>query len=86
MAESAPVRHQPWRPSVIPAVIIVVAAGSLVLFWRKCHSGAAVTRMDAFRARMRIIFLALAVCSLCAKAIVHTYRHFNPPAAPVIGP
>jgi uncharacterized membrane protein len=71
---------------VILAVIFVVAAGSLVLVWRKCHSDGAITRMEAFRARMRIIFLALAVCSLCAKAVVHTYRHFNPPAAPVIGP
>jgi len=71
---------------VIPAVIIVVAAGALVLAWRNCHGDGAITRMEAFRARMRIIFLALALCSLCAKAVVHTYRHFNPPAAPVIGP
>ena len=71
---------------MIPAAIIVVAVVWLLFFWRKCHRGGAVTRMEAFRARMKIIFLALAVCSLCTKAVVHTYRHFNPPAAPVIGP
>jgi len=71
---------------VIQAVIVAVAVVSLVFFWRKCHRGGAITGIEAFRAKMKIIFLALAVCSLCTKAIVHTYRHFNPPAAPVIGP
>lgn len=32
------------------------------------------------------ILLILCVCGLCSKAILHTYRHFNPPPAPIIGP
>jgi hypothetical protein len=32
------------------------------------------------------IVFVLALCSLCSKAILHTYRHFNPPPAILIGP
>jgi hypothetical protein len=71
---------------VILAGIFVVAAGSLVLVWRKCHRGGAATRIEACWARVKIILLALAVCSLCSKAAIHTYRHFNPPPPPIIGP
>jgi len=35
---------------------------------------------------MKIIVLVLVMCSLCSKVVVHTYRHFNPPPAPIIGP
>ena len=35
--------------------------------------------------RMKIVLLILSVCVLCSKAVVHTYRHFNP-APPIIGP
>jgi len=35
---------------------------------------------------IRNIVLVICVCSLCSKAVVHTYRHFNPPPAPIIGP
>ena len=85
MAEDAPVRHQAWCLSVLLAMIFAVAAGALVLFWRKCHRGGAITGTGAFRAGVKII-LALAVCSLCSKAVVHTCRHFNPPPPPIIGP
>jgi hypothetical protein len=86
MAEDVPVRHQVWCLSVLQAVIAAMAAVSLVLFWRKCHRGGAATRIEGFWARVEIIILALAVCSLCSKAVVHTYRHFNPPPPPIIGP
>jgi hypothetical protein len=71
---------------VIQAVIVAVAAVSLVFFRRKCRRGDTITGIETFRARMKIVFLALAVCSLCSKAVVHTYRHFNPPPPPIIGP
>ena len=32
------------------------------------------------------IGLILCICLLCTKVIVHTYRHFHPPAAVIIGP
>ena len=32
------------------------------------------------------ILLILGVCSLCSKAVVHTWRHFNPPPPPIVGP
>ena len=44
------------------------------------------TRLEAFSIRMKIVFLVLAVCGLCSKAVAHTYRHFNPPPPPIIGP
>jgi hypothetical protein len=44
------------------------------------------TRLEAFWTRTKTILLILAVCSLCSKAIVHTYRHFNPPPPPIVGP
>jgi hypothetical protein len=30
--------------------------------------------------------LVLCVCSLCSKAVVHTYRHFHPTQTEVVGP
>jgi hypothetical protein len=44
------------------------------------------TRLEAFWTRMKTILLILAVCGLCSKAIVHAWRHFNPPPPPIIGP
>jgi hypothetical protein len=35
---------------------------------------------------IKTLFLVLGVCSLCSKAAIHTYRHFQPPAPVVIGP
>jgi hypothetical protein len=32
-----------------------------------------------------VIFI-LCVFGVCSKAVVHTYRHFYPPAAAIIGP
>jgi Co/Zn/Cd efflux system component len=71
---------------VIQAVIIAVAVLSLALCWRNRHRDAGMTRLEALRTRMKIIFLALVVCGLCSKAVVHTYRHFNPPPPPIVGP
>ena len=71
---------------MIQAVIVAVAAVSLVFFRRKYRRGGTITGIEAFRARMKIVFLALAVCSLCSKVVVHTYRHFNPLPPPIIGP
>ena len=44
------------------------------------------TRLGAFWTRMKTILLILGVCRLCSKAIVHTWRHFNPPPPPIVGP
>ncbi|KRQ93220.1 hypothetical protein CQ10_35730 [Bradyrhizobium valentinum] len=71
---------------MIQASIIAVAVLSLALCWRNRHRDAGITRNEAIRRKMKIIFLALAVCSLCSMAVVHTYRHFNPPPPPIIGP
>jgi hypothetical protein len=71
---------------VIQAVIIAVVVLSLALCWRNRHRDAGMTRLEALRTRMKIIFLVLAVCGLCSKAVVHTYRHFNPPPPPIVGP
>jgi Co/Zn/Cd efflux system component len=71
---------------VILAVIIAVVVVSLALVWRNSRRGAGITRLEAFGTKMKIIFLVLVVCSLCSKAVVHTYRHFNPPPPPIIGP
>ena len=71
---------------MIQGCIIAVVVASLVLCWRNQQRGAAVTRLEAFRTKMKILFLVLAVCSLCSKAIVYTYRHFNPPPPPIVGP
>jgi Co/Zn/Cd efflux system component len=68
------------------AVIIAVVVLSLALCWRNNHRDAGVTRLEALRIRMKIIFLVLAVCGLCSKAVVHTYRHFNPLPPPIVGP
>jgi len=35
---------------------------------------------------LKNIALILCVCSLCSKALIHTYRHFYPPAAAIVGP
>ena len=32
------------------------------------------------------IIFVLCVCGLCSKAVMHTYRHFNPPQAAIVGP
>ena len=71
---------------MIQAVIIAVVVLSLPLCWRNRHRDAGMTRLEALRIRMKIIFLVLAVGGLCSKAVVHTYRHFNPPPPPIIGP
>jgi len=71
---------------VILAVIIVVAAVSLAPCSRNSHRDGGTTRIEAFRRKMKIIFLALCVCGLCSKAVVYTWRHFNPPPPPIIGP
>ncbi|UPJ48914.1 hypothetical protein IVB30_38955 [Bradyrhizobium sp. 200] len=70
---------------MILAVIIAVAVVALAFAWRNRHRAGS-TRIEAFRTRMKIIFLGLVVCSLCSKAVVHTYRHLNPPPPPIIGP
>jgi hypothetical protein len=44
------------------------------------------TRLEAFWTRMKTILLILAVCGLCSKVVIHTYRHFNPPPPPIVGP
>jgi Co/Zn/Cd efflux system component len=71
---------------VIQAVIIAVVVVSLALCWRNGHRDAGMTRLEALRIRMKTIFLVLAVCGLSSKAVVHTYRHFNPPPPPIVGP
>ena len=71
---------------MIQAIIIAVAVFSLALCWRNRHRGAGFTRLEAFSIRMKIVFLVLAVCGLCSKAVVHTYRHFNPLPPPIVGP
>jgi hypothetical protein len=35
---------------------------------------------------LRSIVLILGVCSLCSKAVLHTYRHFNPPPVAIVLP
>jgi hypothetical protein len=71
---------------MIQAVIIAVAAVSLALAWRHRRRDGRTTGIETFRTRMKIIFLVLAACSLCSQAVVYTYRHFNPPPPPIIGP
>jgi hypothetical protein len=34
---------------------------------------------------IKTIILILGVCLLCSKAVVHTWRHFNPPLPPIVG-
>jgi Co/Zn/Cd efflux system component len=68
------------------AVIIAAVVLSLALCWRNSHRDAGMTRLEALSIRMKIILLVLAVCGLCSKAVVHTYRHFNPPPPPIVGP
>jgi hypothetical protein len=71
---------------VIQAFLAAATAISRALAWRNNRRRAGVTRTEAFRTRMKVVFLALVVCSLCSKAVVHAYRHFNPPPPPIIGP
>ncbi len=35
---------------------------------------------------LKNIVLVLCVCSLCSKVVVHTYRHFHPAPAEIVGP
>jgi Co/Zn/Cd efflux system component len=70
---------------VILAVIVAVVLVSLAFAWRNSRRGAGVTRIEAFKTRMKVIFLVLVICSLCSKAVVHIYRHFNPPPPSIIG-
>ena len=71
---------------MIQAGIIAVVVVSLAFAWRNSRRGAGVTRIEAFRTRMKVIFLVLVMCSLCSKAIIHICRHFNPPPPSIIGP
>ena len=71
---------------MILAVIVAVVLVSLAFAWRNSRRGAGVTRIEAFKTRMKVIFLVLVICSLCSKAVVHTWWHFNPPPPPIIGP
>jgi hypothetical protein len=71
---------------VILAVIVAVVLVSLAFAWRNSRRGAGVTRIEAFKTRMKVIFLVLVICSLCSKAVVHICRHFNPPPPSIIGP
>ena len=71
---------------MIQAVIIGVAVIALAFAWRNRHRVAGCIRIETFRTKMKIIFLVLAVCSLCSKAVVHTWRHFNPPPPSIVGP
>jgi hypothetical protein len=71
---------------VIQASIVALVVLSLALCWRNRHRAAGMTRLEAFRMRMKVLFLVLALCGLCSKAVVHTYRHFNPPPPPIVGP
>lgn len=71
---------------MIQAVIIAVAVVALGFAWRNRHRVAGHSWIETFRTKMKIIFLVLVMCSLCSKVVVHTYRHFNPPPAPIIGP
>jgi hypothetical protein len=32
------------------------------------------------------VLLVLCVCSLCSKAVMHTYRHFHSEPATIVGP
>jgi hypothetical protein len=32
------------------------------------------------------VLLVLCVCSLCSKAVMHTYRHFHSEPAIIVGP
>jgi len=68
------------------AVMTAMAVIALAFARRNRHRVAGSSRIETFRTKMKIIFLVLAVCSLCSRAVVHTWRHFNPPPPPIIGP
>ena len=71
---------------MILAVIVAVVLVSLAFAWRNSRRGAGVTRIEAFKTRMKVIFVVLVICSLCSKVAIHTWRHFNPPPPPIVGP
>ena len=70
---------------MIPAFFAAVAAVSLTVCWQNTRCKG-MTRTEVFRMRMKSLLLVLALCSLCSKLTVHTYRHFNPPPPVIIGP
>ena len=35
---------------------------------------------------LKNIVLVLCVCSVCSKAVMHTYRHFYPASPTIVGP
>jgi hypothetical protein len=70
---------------MIPAFFVAVAVVSLAVCWRNTRCDG-MTRIEVFRMRMKSLLLVLALCSLCSKATVQTYRHFNPTPPPIIGP
>jgi hypothetical protein len=35
---------------------------------------------------LKNIVLVLCVCSLCSKAVMHTYRHFHTTQTEIVGP
>jgi hypothetical protein len=35
---------------------------------------------------LKNILFILCVCSLCSKAVMHTYRHFHPAPTAIVGP
>ena len=67
-------------------VVITAVVVALGFAWRNRHRVAGRGWIVTFRTKMKIIVLVLVMCSLCSKVVVHTYRHFNPPPAPIIGP
>jgi hypothetical protein len=44
------------------------------------HSGGALMKIA------KSVLLVLCVCSLCSKAVMHTYRHFHPAPTEIVGP
>jgi len=35
---------------------------------------------------LKTIIFVLCICGVSSKVMIHTYRHFHPPAATVVGP
>ena len=58
--------------------MIAVAVVALAFAWRNRHRVAGSSRLETFRTKMKIIFLVLAVCGLCSKAVVQP----SPPRQP----
>ena len=68
-------------PNFIMAAVFRLAQG-----WQNHHRV-----LGSARGRGRIntitsVIFILCVCGLRSKAATQTYRHFNPPPAPIIGP